>query len=343
MATSSDPKFHFSIDRGGTFTDIHCILPDGSEIVQKLLSEDPDNYPDAPTEGIRRILQEFDNKKTSSSSKQSTTSSSYERNKRICTKNIGSIRMGTTVATNALLERKGERMGLLITKGFKDLLKIGNQSRNDIFDLSCATPSLLYEEVLEVDERVMLAEFFDDDDLKKTNNNESSSSYLEGAPDINGSYKVGYGRRVQGVTGEEMIVLKEPDLSEIKTSLENMARKGIQSIAIVLAHSFSYNKHEKMIGDLAFSLNIFKGEISLSSEIMPMVKLVNRGHTACASAYLTPKISEYLKSFRNGFDSGLSQINLTFMKSDGGLTPANDFGGHQAILSGPAGGVIGKC
>ena len=148
--SAGDGKFHFAIDRGGTFTDVHCTLPTGVQLVTKLLSEDPANYPDAPTEGIRRLLHEHD------------ATRNYQRGEKVDTANIGSIRMGTTVATNALLERDGERMGLLITKGFGDLLEIGNQSRPDIFDLSCAKPGLLYEDVAEVEERVMLAGYCDE-------------------------------------------------------------------------------------------------------------------------------------------------------------------------------------
>lgn len=116
-----DGKFHFSIDRGGTFTDVHCKLPNGTELVSKLLSVDPSNYPDAPTEGIRRILDAYD-----------PTGKRYPRGEKVTTSLIGSIRMGTTVATNALLEREGERMGLVTTKGFGDLLKIGDQTRSDM-------------------------------------------------------------------------------------------------------------------------------------------------------------------------------------------------------------------
>src|SRR6056300_2068492 len=149
VTTTGDGKFHFAVDRGGTFTDLHCTLHDGREIVSKLLSVDQSNYDDAPTEGIRRILDEYD-----------PTGKKHPRGQAVDTSLIGSIRMGTTVATNALLEREGERMGLVITKGFKDLLQINNQTRSDIFDLTCAAPKVLYEQVVEIDERVMLAEFF---------------------------------------------------------------------------------------------------------------------------------------------------------------------------------------
>ncbi len=324
---NSNNKFQFSIDRGGTFTDIHAILPDGTEIVRKLLSEDPDNYPDAPTEGIRRILAEFDSK----------SGTKYDRQEKVYTGSISSIRMGTTVATNALLERKGERMGLLITKGFRDLLKIGNQSRSHIFDLSCAQPSLLYESVVEVDERIMLADFWEKDHT----HGDSREQEQEQKNDPLGGARAGFGPRHVGITGETIIDLRAPDLNVIREELQRMSDDGIQSIAVVLAHSYTYPHHEIMIGDLARSMGCFR-HIALSSAVMPMVKLVNRGHTACAAAYLTPKINQYLESFRSGFDDQLEEnALLTFMKSDGGLTPANDFGGHQAILSGPAGGVIG--
>ena len=118
---NGDGKFHFAIDRGGTFTDVHCKLPNGTELVSKLLSVDPANYDDAPTEGIRRLLNEHD-----------PNGKKYPRGEKVNTSLIGSIRMGTTVATNALLEREGERMGLVITKGFGDLLKIGDQTRSDM-------------------------------------------------------------------------------------------------------------------------------------------------------------------------------------------------------------------
>ncbi|KAK1743795.1 5-oxoprolinase [Skeletonema marinoi] len=284
-----DGKFHFAVDRGGTFTDLHCTLPDGSEIVSKLLSVDPSNYDDAPTEGIRRILNEYDPN--------------------------GSIRMGTTVATNALLEREGERMGLVITKGFKDLLQINNQTRSK----SQATIDLLETQSLEED----------------VQQNVSSRYYTSKWP------KAGVGKRIRGITGEKVIPLCSPDPDAIRNSLQSLADKGIKSLAIVFLHSYVYPEHEILVGDIAKSMNCFT-EISLSHEVMSMVKVVPRGFTVSASAYLTPKITEYLAGFTKGFDAGLmNNVRLDFMKSDGGLTPVNDFGGHQAILSGPAGGVVG--
>jgi 5-oxoprolinase (ATP-hydrolysing) len=138
-----------------------------------------------------------------------------------------------------------------------------------------------------------------------------------------------------------VIPIRIPDAEVVRTSLRKLADRGIKSLAVVFLHSYVYPEHEKMVGEIAKSMNCFS-EISLSHEVMSMVKLVPRGHTTCAAAYLTPKIADYLAGFTKGFDVGLmSNVRLHFMKSDGGLTPVNDFGGHQAILSGPAGGVVG--
>jgi 5-oxoprolinase (ATP-hydrolysing) len=305
MATSPPPtadgKFHFAIDRGGTFTDVYCRLPDGKDHISKLLSEDPSHYADAPTEGIRRVLQEFDSE------------TDYPRGLPVQTYKIGSIRMGTTVATNALLERDGAPMALVITKGFADILQIGDQSRPNIFDLKCTKPSLLHKRVVEIDERIALQEF---------------------AP-ASWSYP-----KALGITGEEVQILQEPDLEQARQQLEVLRDAGITALAVCFLHAYVYPEHERRIGELAASMGCFT-QISLSHQVMPMVKLVSRGHTTSAAAYLTPKITTYLASFQAGFDKDLTKVALTFMKSDGGLAPVNDFGGHQAILSGPAGGVVG--
>lgn len=239
-------KFHFCIDRGGTFTDVHCILPDGTQIVRKLLSEDPSHYPDAPTEGIRRILAEF-------------TAAPYPRGTPVPTHQIGSIRMGTTVATNALLERDGSRMALLITRGFQDLLEIGNQARPDIFDLTCQKPSVLYETVLEVDERIILDEF------------------CTTAPDPAVPVET-------GITGERVRLIKAPDLPIIKAQLEQLKQQGITALAICFMHSFVYSDHEIMVGKVAEEVGF--EQISLSSQVMPMVKIVSRYVPACLPACL---------------------------------------------------------
>ena len=155
MAVDESLKIRISIDRGGTLTDVHASIPGRQDIILKLLSVDPANYKDAPTEGIRRILE-------------LATGKPHPRGQLLNLFHIESIRMGTTVATNALLERKGARSALLITKGFKDLLLIGNQSRPKIFDLSVARPGVLYEQVVEVDERITMEDYTEDPESAKT-------------------------------------------------------------------------------------------------------------------------------------------------------------------------------
>lgn len=292
-------EFRFCIDRGGTFTDVYAEVPGEPNCrVIKLLSVDPANYEDAPTEGIRRILEEV-------------TGQKIPRSEKIPTYPIEWIRMGTTVATNALLERKGERLALCVTKGFKDLLQIGNQARPKIFDLAVAKPSPLYTEVIEAEERVQLA--------------------LDG--------QVQSERVVKGVSGEMIEVVKPLDDEALKPLLEGLLKKGIRSLAVVFIHSYIYPAHELAVERLAKALG-FK-QVSLSSALTPMVRVVPRGFTATVDAYLTPVIKDYLSGFLSRFDKDLDKVNVLFMQSDGGLTPENRFSGHKAILSGPAGGVVG--
>ncbi|XP_030205201.1 5-oxoprolinase [Gadus morhua] len=298
----TEGKFDFAIDRGGTFTDVFARLPDGSERVLKLLSRDPQNYKDAPTEGIRRVLEE-------------ETGKFFPREQPVDTSLIGWIRMGTTVATNALLEREGERTALLVTKGFKDLLHIGTQARPKLFDLEMSMPDVLYEEVIEVDERVVLKQ--------------------EGCQLPRKDPK----RTVKGSTGDSLEVWRELDLKSVEKDLKGVLSRGITSLAVLLLHSYTWSAHEKAVGALARRLGF--SQVSLSSEVMPMVRAVPRGYTVCADAYLTPKIRQYLKGFTSGFKGGLKDVDVLFMQSDGGLTPMEQFCGSRAVLSGPAGGVVG--
>jgi 5-oxoprolinase (ATP-hydrolysing) len=295
----SDQKFRFSIDRGGTFTDIFCEIASGEwktkYVTEKLLSEDPSNYKDAPTEGIRRILEK-------------ETGRPHPRSSPVPTARIEYIRMGTTVATNALLERKGERIALLTTKGFKDLQVIGNQSRPKIFDLEIRRPDLLYETVCEVNERVTLGE-------------------------------EGKGRIVTGISREKLCVEVPLDEADVRAQLQSVLAMGIKSVAIVFTHSYTFTEHERRSKAIAEELGF--SQISISSEVMPMVRMVPRGCTTCVDAYLTLVIKQYLANFRSGFDAGLEQVQVSFMQSDGGLTPMHSFSGNRAILSGPAGGVVG--
>ncbi|CAL8292881.1 unnamed protein product [Lota lota] len=298
----TEGKFDFAIDRGGTFTDVFARLPDGRERVLKLLSRDPQNYKDAPTEGIRRVLEE-------------ETGKLFPREQPVATSLIGWIRMGTTVATNALLEREGERTALLVTKGFKDLLHIGTQARPKLFDLEMSMPDVLYEEVIEVDERVILKQ--DGCQLPRRDPK----------------------RTVTGSTGDALEVWRELDLKSVEKDLKGVLDRGITSLAVLLLHSYTWSAHEKAVGELARRLGF--SQVSLSSEVMPMVRAVPRGYTVCADAYLTPKIRQYLKGFTSGFQGGLKDVDVLFMQSDGGLTPMEQFCGSRAVLSGPAGGVVG--
>ncbi|BBO90319.1 hydantoinase B/oxoprolinase family protein [Desulfosarcina ovata] len=296
----ADPtKIRFSIDRGGTFTDIYAEVPGepGFRVV-KLLSEDPRNYDDAPREGIRRVLADV-------------TGLDIPKN-RVPEEMIEWIRMGTTVATNALLERKGARCALLVTRGFRDILQIGNQDRPDIFDLKIRKPELLYESVVEADERLRLLR--DDEDEPE-------------AP------------VVRGVTGERLVVIEALDPESLRPPLQQILDQGIRSLAVVFMHAYAWPDHEQAVGRLAREMGF--AQISLSSQVMPMVKLVARGDTTMTDAYLNPHIRSYLDSFREGFEGGLSDADLLFMQSDGGLARADDFTGSRAILSGPAGGVVG--
>ncbi|KAG6451501.1 hypothetical protein O3G_MSEX007201 [Manduca sexta] len=295
--------FQFAIDRGGTFTDVYARCPNGKVRVMKLLSVDPQNYDDAPREAIRRILQE-------------ETGNALDKDGKVNSSLIESIRMGTTVATNALLERKGAKMALVINKGFKDLLLIGNQARPHIFQLDIKRPGILYSEVVEVDCRVIPA-LEDRCQMKK---------------DVNW-------KAVVGTTGEKMLVIKDLDEDAVRKDLMALKEKGIESVAVVLAHSYTYHDHELRIGKIADGIG-FK-QVSLSHSVTSMVRMVPRGFTASADAYLTPHIKEYVRSFADGFSDGLKGANVLFMQSDGGLTPMNLFNGSRAILSGPAGGVVG--
>ena len=299
MVSSS---FRFSIDRGGTFTDVYAEVPGESGFrVVKLLSEDPQNYPDAPREGMRRILE-------------AVTGETFPKESFNADK-IEWIRMGTTVATNALLERKGAKTTLVTTKGFRDLLQIGNQSRPKIFDLEISKLDLLYEEVVEVDERVRIVR----EDEKSSHN-----SGLE---------------IVEGTTGEKFAVLAKPDLAVVRQELNAVFEKGIRAVAVVFLHAYAFPEHERQIGVIAREIGF--EQISLSHEVMPMVKMVARGDTTTVDAYLTPHIRNYLQSFRSGFSDNLEKTQLLFMQSDGGLTDSGKFKGSNAILSGPAGGVVG--
>lgn len=317
------PGIRIAIDRGGTFTD--CVGNPGTgkfedDVIIKLLSVDPENYDDAPLEGIRRLLEKF-------------TGKSILRGQPLDTSEIESIRMGTTVATNALLERKGERCALVTTKGFKDCLVIGNQSRPKIFDLAIQKPEVLYQTVLEVDERVTLEDFAENPDRETTDVDNATGLDL-----------------VRGLSGEVIRIIQRPNDSKVRQDLQNLYDQGYRSIAICLMHSYTFPNHEVHVGKIAKDIGF--SHISLSSQLLPMIKLVPRATSATADAYLTPEIRRYIDGFSNGFLGGLGAESLKcsngnnaarceFMQSDGGLVDVSRFSGLRAILSGPAGGVVG--
>jgi 5-oxoprolinase (ATP-hydrolysing) len=255
----------FAIDRGGTFTDVVARSSDGQLRVEKLLSENPGQYEDAALEAIGRVLAAEGGE-------------------------VADVRMGTTVATNALLERKGERVALAITRGFGDALRIGYQARPEIFARQIILPTMLYERVIEIDERV-------------------------------------------GVDGQ---VLRPLDEQGARASLQAVRESGIDALAIVLVHGWQHSAHEARLSEIARELGFT--HISVSHEVAPLIKLIGRGDTTVVDAYLSPVLRRYVERVAAGLPASAS---LHFMQSNGGLAEATAFRGKDAILSGPAGGVVG--
>jgi 5-oxoprolinase (ATP-hydrolysing) len=255
----------FAIDRGGTFTDVVARSSDGLLRIEKLLSDNPAHYDDAALEAIRRVL----------------TGEGGA---------VGEVRMGTTVATNALLERTGERVALAITRGFGDALRIGYQARPEIFARHIVLPSMLYERVVEIDERV-------------------------------------------SVDGEILIALDE---ERARAALVAARDAGIDALAIVLMHGWRHADHEARLADIARELGF--AQVSASHEVAPLIKLIGRGDTTVVDAYLSPVLRRYVDHVAAGLPVSAA---LHFMQSNGGLAEAGSFRGKDAILSGPAGGVVG--
>lgn len=301
-------KIKISIDRGGTFTDIIAEIPGREPVNFKLLSVDPSNYDDAPVEGIARVIQMFNDGKP------------FKRGEKIRLDTIESIRMGTTVATNALLERKGAKTVLLTTKGFRDVLAIGNQARPDIFDLSSMRLQQLYSKVVEIDERVTIEGYSEDGPKPPINYDD---------PQI-----------VSGSTKDPIRIITKPKPDEIKAQLQEIWNEGYRSIAVCLLHSYSYPNHEELVASMARE---FGFQVSVSVELQPMIGFVGRTSSTVADAYLLPVIHDYLDGFVSGFEGGAEALKdkLLFMQSDGGLCNSDQFTGLHAILSGPAGGIVG--
>ncbi len=272
-------SWEFWIDRGGTFTDVIGKRPDGKLVTHKLLSENPEAYGDAAVAGIRHLL-------------------GLAPGEPILAARIAAVKMGTTVATNALLERKGERTLLLITKGFRDALRIGYQARPKIFAKHIVKPDMLYERVVEVDERV----------------------------------------RADGT------VERAVDLDAVRAELVRAKEDGIRAVAVVLMHAYRYSEHERQVAMLARDVGF--DQVSASHEVSPLIKLIGRGDTTVVDSYLSPILRRYVAqvagelnpSPQGGAEQG---TRLMFMMSSGGLTAADLFRGKDAILSGPAGGVVG--
>ncbi|KAL1875477.1 hypothetical protein Daus18300_003216 [Diaporthe australafricana] len=223
----------------------------------------------------------------------------------------------------ALLERKGRRHAFVVSKGFGDLIEIGHQSRPNLFELGIRKPELLYSEVVEISERITV-ECFDED----TTNSRP-------AP------KESPGLFVRGITGDILRILQPLDEAEVTTKLEVLRAKGIDTLAVCLVHSYLYPTHEERVAEIASAMGF--NHVSISSEVgANMIKMISRGSSASADAYLTPEIVEYVDGFARGFDDGnLDGICCEFMQSDGGLVSHKNFNGLRGILSGPAGGVVG--
>lgn len=299
-----------AIDRGGTFCDVIASIPGEPDYVFKLLSVDPQNYKDAPTEGIRRVLEKAQKK-------------SIPKGDLLSLELIESIRMGTTVATNALLERKGANVCLITTKGFHDVLAIGNQTRPNIFDLTAKKLGHLYKQVLEVDERVTIESFSE-------GGGDKLNMDIDSDPDL-----------IKTATGDVVRIVKRPDYQLIETELTNLYEQGdIKTIALCLLHAYSFPEHEQRIAEICKRVGF---TVSVSHELQPMIGMVNRASSTVADAYLSPIIQTYLEGFGAGFQGGLEAFGnkLLFMQSNGGLSPWYRFTGLKAILSGPAGGVVG--
>lgn len=237
--------------------------------------------------------------------------------------------MGTTVATNALLERKGADVALVITEGFRDALEIGLQARPKLFDLQVVKPDILYKNVIEVEERVTVETW------QQSHNYDAEVAEIES---IIGSDPA----VVKGSGGQIIRILKPLNADKVRTDLQKLYDEGLRSVSVCLAHSYTFQDHERVIGDIAREIGFT--QVSLSGSTLPMIKMIPRGMSATADAYLTPKVQDYISGFRSGFKDNLegTATRCEFMQSDGGLVGIDRFSGFRAILSGPAGGVVGQ-
>ncbi|MDC8753974.1 hydantoinase B/oxoprolinase family protein [Erythrobacter sp. sf7] len=266
MSMAPSGAWRFAIDRGGTFTDVVATTPQGLLVTDKLLSENPGHYADAASEAVRRLMARFGDAP------------------------IAELRIGTTVATNALLERKGERLALVTTRGFADALRIGTQARPEIFARHIILPEQLPAKVIEIDERV----------------------------------------------AADGTVLRPLDRESAKTAFAALRAEGFDALAIVLMHGWQYRDHETALAQLARAAGF--AQVSVSHEVAPLIRFVPRGDTTVVDAYLSPVLRRYTNTLRRELPAA---ARLRFMQSNGGLAEVGAFRGKDAILSGPAGGVVG--
>ncbi|KAI2890231.1 hypothetical protein CBS11852_6513 [Aspergillus niger] len=299
-----------SIDSGGTFTDIYASVPGKPEgITLKLPSVNPQEYHDAPTEGIRRVLE-------------IASGSQIPRGRPLDLSEVKSIRMGTTVAANALSEGKGERSALVITKGFGDLLLLGDQAPLDLFGFTVPKPMALYEKVLEVDERVI----------------------LEPSPDCPGGQvaDVDSGKILDtGISQQVIRIVREPYWGIVEQQFVEMHDRGIRSVSICLMHSSVYPNHEFRLADLARKAGL---NVTVSSLLNPKIGMVARAESATLHAYITPVIRKHVEHFRNLFVGQMRDPTLPpceFMQNDGTMAHIHDIVGSKGILSSSVGGLLG--
>ncbi len=264
-----DRVFSFWIDRGGTFTDVIGRADDGEEVSAKLLSSSP-GYEDAAVEAMRRILG-------------AAPGAPFPAER------VSAIKMGTTVATNALLERRGARTLFVTTAGFADALLIGDQARPDLFALDIDRPAPLCDAVVEATERLA----------------------ADGA------------------------VVTPLDRQALQVKLEAAVAEGFTSAAIAFLHADLNPDHEQAAGEIARAAGF--EFVALSSEVSPLPRFVPRAETTVADAYLTPVLQAYVRRVADA----VAGAPLYFMTSAGGLVRAEAFRGRDAVVSGPAGGVVG--
>ncbi|GAD94465.1 hypothetical protein AOR_1_1676174 [Paecilomyces variotii No. 5] len=280
-------------------------IPGREDVVFKLLSVDPHNYSDAPREAVRRVLEIAEGRRIAQEEKLNAFS-------------IDECRIGTTVATNALLEHKGKQFALLTTKGFKDLCEISDQSRPHLFDLNIRKPKVLFDKVEEIEERVTI-ENYELDPYPRPEFDAKDSNL------------------VKTESGEIVRIIQPLNVDSTRACLQSLRWEGFDSVAICFIHSHVFPEHERLAAKIAKEEGF--ESVTISSETSPRIKMLQRATAVCIDAYLSPVVRSYVNGFLDGFDVPPQRVD--FMASDGGLRKAEKYTGNAALLSGPAGGVIG--